>query len=129
MIETFTISSANMKIREIGISLFLASVGLSAGENFIDSVVNGGYVWVIYGLLITMIPALIVAFIARLVFKLDYYSLCGFLAGSTTNPAAIAYANEQAPNDAPAVAYATVYPLTMFLRVFSAQILTIIALS
>ncbi len=128
-IVTFTTTSANMMIREIGISLFLASVGLSAGENFIDSVVNGGYVWVIYGLLITMIPALIVAFIARLVFKLDYYSLCGFLAGSTTNPAAIAYANEQAPNDAPAVAYATVYPLTMFLRVFSAQILTIIALS
>ncbi len=128
-IVTFTTTSANMMIREIGISLFLASVGLSAGENFFPALASGGYVWILYGALITIIPALIVAFIARLAFKVDYFSLTGFLAGSNTNPAAIAFANEQAPNDNPAVAYATVYPLTMFLRVLSAQLLMIIALS
>lgn len=125
---TYTTQSANMMIREIGIALFLAAVGLEAGENFIETIVNGGYMWILYGLLITVIPLFIVGVISRVFFKMDYYTIIGMLAGSTTDPPALAFANSVATNDAPSVAYATVYPLTMFLRVLTAQILIIIAL-
>lgn len=125
---TFTTTSANMMIREIGISLFLAAVGLGAGEKFLEAIINGGYIWVLYGLLITMIPLLIVGTYARLRYKMDYYTLLGLLSGSMTDPPALAFANSSSPNDAPSVAYATVYPLTMFLRVLTAQILIIISL-
>lgn len=128
-IVTFTTTSANMMIREIGISLFLASVGLSAGGKFFSAIMNGGYIWVLYGLIITILPLLIVGLFARLKWKMNYFTLCGLLAGCTTDPPALAFANEQSPNDAPAIAYASVYPLTMFLRVLSAQILIVIALS
>ncbi|MBP1646349.1 MAG: putative transporter [Bacteroidetes bacterium] len=125
---TFTTTSANMMIREIGISLFLASVGLSAGENFIETITNGGYMWVLYGLIITILPLLLVGLFARLKYKMDYYTLLGLLSGSMTDPPALAFANSVSPNDSPAVAYATVYPLTMFLRVLTAQVLIIMSL-
>lgn len=123
---TYTTMSANLMIREIGISLFLACVGLGAGGGFVDTIVNsGGYVWVGYGVLITVVPLLIAGFVARKLFKLNYYTLIGVLSGSMTNPPALAYSNEQTGCDAPSVGYATVYPLTMFLRVLTAQLLII----
>lgn len=126
---TFTTNSANMMIREIGISLFLASVGLSAGEGFIDAITSGGYWWILYGFIITVVPLLIVGFIARKLMKIDYFSILGLLSGGMTDPPALAYANTVATDDRASVSYATVYPLTMFLRIFSAQILVLIALS
>ncbi|MBQ5663902.1 MAG: putative transporter [Bacteroidaceae bacterium] len=123
---TYTTMSANLMIREIGISLFLACVGLGAGGGFVDTIVNdGGYVWVGYGVLITVIPLLVAGFVARKFFKVNYYTLIGVLSGSMTNPPALAYSNEQTGSDAPSVGYATVYPLTMFLRVLTAQLLII----
>lgn len=123
---TYTTMSANLMIREIGISLFLACVGLGAGAGFVDTIVNdGGYVWVGYGVLITVVPLLVAGFVARKVFKLNYFTLIGVLSGSMTNPPALAYSNEQTGCDAPSVGYATVYPLTMFLRVLTAQLLII----
>ena len=127
---TFTTNSANMMIREIGISLFLAAVGLGAGEGFVSAIANGGYWWILYGVIITMLPLLITGVIARKVFKLDYFSIMGLMSGAMTDPPALAYANSiSSSNDRSAVAYATVYPLTMFLRIFTAQILALIALS
>ena len=126
---TFTTNSANMMIREIGISLFLAAVGLGAGEGFVDAIADGGYWWIIYGVAITMLPLLITGILARKVFKLDYFSIMGLMSGAMTDPPALAYANSVSTNDRSAVAYATVYPLTMFLRIFTAQILALIALS
>jgi putative transport protein len=121
---TYTTMSANLMLREIGICLFLASVGIGAGENFVSTIVDGGgYQWIGIGFLITVIPLLIVGIVGRLFFKLNYFTLMGLLAGSTTDPPALAYSNASAGNDAPAVSYATVYPLTMFLRVLSAQLL------
>ncbi|MDR3218762.1 MAG: putative transporter [Dysgonamonadaceae bacterium] len=121
---TYTTMSANLMLREIGICLFLACVGIDAGGNFVDTIVNGGGLhWVGYGVMITVIPLLIVGIIGRWLFKLNYYSIMGLLAGSTTDPPALAYSNTTAGNDAPAVSYATVYPLTMFLRVLAAQLL------
>ena len=115
---TYTTMSANLMLREVGISLFLAAVGISAGEGFIDTVVNqGGYMWVLYGIIITMLPILLVGIFARKVFKLNYFTLMGVVAGSMTNPPALAYSNATAGNDVPAVSYATVYPFMMFLRV------------
>lgn len=125
---TFTTTSANMMIREIGISLFLASVGLGAGEHFVQSIVEGGYIWIIYGIIITILPLFIVGLFARLRYKMNYFTILGLLAGSTTDTPALAFANEISTNDSPSVAYATVYPLTLFLRVMAAQILIIIAL-
>lgn len=128
-IVSYTTQSANMMLREIGISLFLAAVGLGAGVRFIDTIVNqGGYLWIGYGAIITVLPLMIVGVVARLIYKLDYFSLMGLLAGSTTDPPALAYANAVSPSDHPAVAYATVYPLIMFLRVLMAQILVLMAL-
>jgi putative transport protein len=121
---TYTTQSANLLLREIGITLFLASVGIASGGNFVDTVIHGdGLLWVGSGVLITMIPLLIAGFIGRKAMKMNYFTLMGLLAGSSTDPPALAYANATAGNDAPAVAYSTVYPLTMFLRVIMAQIL------
>lgn len=125
---TYTTQSANLMLREMGIALFLAAVGLGAGDGFIDAIVNGGYRWVGYGVLITMIPILIVGVVARLWLKMNYYTLMGLIAGSTTDPPALAYANATAGNDMPAVGYSTVYPVVMFLRVLTAQIFILFAL-
>ena len=121
---TYTSTRASLMIREIGICLFLASVGLTAGGGFVDTVVNGdGLLWVLWGFLITIIPLLIIGTIGRWHYKLNYFTLMGLIAGSNTDPPALAYANKVASNDAPAVAYSTVYPLTMFLRVLTAQLM------
>lgn len=121
---TYTTMSANLMVREIGISLFLACVGLGAGKGFIETVVNeGGYVWIGYGAIITVIPLLITGLIGRYGCKLNYYTLIGVLSGANTNPPALAYSNDLTSCDAPAVGYATVYPLAMFLRVLTAQLL------
>jgi putative transport protein len=121
---TYTTQSANLMLREIGITLFLACVGLGAGQGFVDTLIyKGGFAWIGYGVLITVIPLLIVGFIARRFYKVNYFTLMGLLAGSTTDPPALAYSNTVAGNDAPAVGYATVYPLTMFLRVLAAQLM------
>ncbi len=126
---TFTTNSANMMIREIGISLFLAAVGLGAGEGFVSAIADGGYWWILFGVAITMLPLLITGIVARKACKLDYFSIMGLMSGAMTDPPALAYANSVSSNDRAAVAYATVYPLTMFLRIFTAQILALIALS
>ena len=124
---TYTTQSANLMLREIGITMFLACVGLSAGDGFVDTIMNkGGIAWIGYGFIITMIPLLIVGMIGRYFYKLNYFTLIGLLAGSTTDPPALAYANMTAGNDAPAVSYATVYPLTMFLRVLTAQLMIVL---
>lgn len=121
---TYTTMSANLMLREIGICLFLACVGIGAGEGFVSTIVNdGGLTWICWGFLITIIPLLIVGFVARKFFRVNYFTLMGLLAGSMTDPPALAYSNSTANNDAPAVGYATVYPLTMFLRVLTAQLL------
>ncbi|MBQ7530995.1 MAG: putative transporter [Paludibacteraceae bacterium] len=123
-IVTYTTTSANLMIREIGIALFLASVGFGAGKTFIPTLVGGGYVWIGYGVIITLLPILIIGIVARKWMKLDYFTLMGLIAGSTTDPPALAYATSQSQqNDNAAVAYSTVYPLTMFLRVLTAQIM------
>lgn len=124
---TYTSSSANLLLRELGICLFLASVGIAAGGNFAATVFNAqGAMWVLYGFLITFLPLLVVVMLARGKYKLNYCTLMGLVAGSTTDPPALAYANKTAGNDAPAVAYSTVYPLTMFLRVITAQLIVMI---
>lgn len=121
---TYTSSAASLMLREIGICLFLASVGIAAGADFAETVFNStGLQWVLYGFIITFFPLLIVGIIARGKYKLNYFSILGLLSGSYTDPPALAYSNKTANNDAPAVAYSTVYPLTMFLRVITAQIL------
>lgn len=121
---TYTTMSANLMLREVGIALFLACVGLDAGSGFINTIVNGGgAVWILYGVIITIVPLLIVAIIGRYFFKLDYFTLIGLMAGSTTDPPALAYSNSTVGNDLPAISYATVYPLTMFLRVLTAQLM------
>lgn len=121
---TYTTQSANLMLREIGITLFLACVGISAGDGFVDTIVNnGGFVWIGYGFIITTVPLLIIGCIGRYFCKVNYFTLMGLIAGSTTDPPALAYSNATAGNDAPSVGYATVYPLTMFLRVLTAQLL------
>ena len=124
---TYTTSSANLMIREIGIALFLAAVGFGAGKTFIPTLLDGGYVWIGYGVIITLLPLLIVGVIGRMWLKLDYFTLMGLLAGSTTNPPALAYATTvSTTNDRSAVAYSTVYPLTMFLRVLTGQLMILL---
>ena len=124
---TYTSPSASLMLREIGICLFLASVGLSAGGNFAATVFNPtGLTWVLYGFLITVIPLIIGGIIARAKFKFNYLTILGIMSGGYTDPPALAYGNKVANNDAPAVAYSTVYPLTMFLRVITAQLLILI---
>ncbi len=121
---TYTTMSANLMLREVGLVLFLASVGIKAGEDFVQMVVEGdGMLYVGIGFLITVIPLLIIGMVARWRHKLNYYTLMGLIAGSNTDPPALAYANQISGNDAPAVGYSTVYPLTMFLRILTAQLL------
>ena len=128
-ITTYTTMSANLMLREIGISIFLAAVGLSAGENFVDSIVNGGYWWILYGALITLIPTGLIAILGKTVFKLNFYQVCGLLSGGCTNPPVLAFAQNAYGTDYTSVSYATVYPLTMFMRVLMAQILILIAVA
>lgn len=121
---TYTTMSANLMLREIGIALFLACVGLDAGGGFVNTIVNGGgAMWILYGAIITVVPLLITGTFCRLYLKMNYFAIMGLLAGSTTDPPALAYSGAASGNDIPAVSYATVYPLTMFLRVLSAQLL------
>ena len=128
-IITYTTSSANLMIREIGIAMFLAAVGFGAGKTFIPTLLDGGYVWIGYGVIITLLPLLVVGVIARWWLKIDYFSLMGLLAGSTTNPPALAYATTVSSlNDRAAVVYSTVYPLTMFLRVLTGQLMILLFL-
>ena len=123
---TYSTQSANLLLREVGITLFLACVGLGAGSGFVETIMNGGYSWIGYGFIITVVPLLIVGCAGRYFFKINYFTLMGLIAGSTTDPPALAYSNATAGNDAPSVGYATVYPLSMFLRVLAAQLLILI---
>jgi len=126
----YTKASANMMLREVGIALFLASVGIKSGASFFETVTSGdGLIYMLGGLLITVIPVFIVALIARKRYKMNYYSILGLVAGASTNPPALAFANSQTEHDAPAVAYSTVYPLTMFLRILTAQLMVLIGCS
>lgn len=123
---TYTTTSANMMLREIGLVLFLASVGIKAGAGFWDTVVQGdGLKYVGCGFLITVIPIFIIGTIARLKFKFNYFTIMGMLDGTYTDPPALAYANASCSKEAPAVGYSTVYPLSMFLRIFTAQIVVL----
>lgn len=125
-IVTYATASANLMLREVGIALFLASVGLGAGADFVKTIVEqNGFIWIAYGALITVIPYLVMGLLAKLVFHVNYYTVIGVLSGANTNPPALAFSGEQTSCDAPAVGYATVYPLSMFLRVISAQLLII----
>ena len=128
-ITTYTTQSANMMLREIGISFFLAAVGLGAGETFVSSLMNGGYWWILYGALITLIPVFVTGLVARLAFKLNFYQICGLLSGGTTDPAVLAFAQGAYGTDYTSINYATVYPLSMFLRVLAAQLLVLFALT
>ncbi len=124
---TYTTNSANLMLREIGLALFLASVGIKAGQNFITTVVDGdGLLFVGIGVLITVIPLLIIGTIGRLFFKLNYFTLMGLIAGSNTDPPALGYSTQVATTDAPAVGYSTVYPLSMFLRILTGQLILIL---
>ena len=127
-ITTYTTASANLMIREIGISLFLAAVGIGAGGEFWNSIIGGGYWWILYGAGITLIPLCITFVVARL-FKLNFYQICGLISGSCTNPPVLAFAQGLYGSDYTSVNYATVYPLSMFLRVLVAQLLILIAMS
>jgi putative transport protein len=121
---SYTTPSANLMMRETGIVLFLSSVGILSGEQFISTLTSGeGFIWMGYGALVTFIPILLTGFVARYIMKINYLEICGLLSGSMTDPPALAYANSIALSDAPSVAYASVYPLVMFLRIFAAQIL------
>lgn len=123
---TYTNASANLLLREIGICLFLASVGIAAGKDFAATVFNStGAMWVLYGFIITVVPLLVVGIIGRGKYKLNYLALMGVMSGGYTDPPALAYGNKVANNDAPAVAYSTVYPLTMFMRVIAAQLVVL----
>ena len=127
---TYTTMSANLMLREIGIALFLASVGVKAGANFVQTVVEGdGMLYVGCGFLITIIPLLIMGVFGRYYYKINYFKLIGLLAGSTTDPPALAYASQVTGSNAPAVGYSTVYPVTMFLRILTAQLLILILAS
>ena len=121
---TYTTQSANLMLREIGITLFLACVGISAGDGFVDTIVNnGGFAWIGYGFIITFVPLMIIGCMGRFCCKVNYFTLMVLIACCTTDPPSLAYSNATAGNDAPSVGYATVYPLTMFLRVLTAQLL------
>ena len=128
-IVTYTTSSANLMIREIGIAMFLAAVGFGAGKTFIPTLLDGGYIWIGYGVIITVVPLLIAACVGRYWLKLDYFTIMGVIAGITTSPPALAYATSATnANDRAAVAYSTVYPLTMFLRVLTGQLMILLFL-
>ena len=121
---TFATTSANMMLRQVGLTLFLAAVGLSVGDGFVSTIVGGGYMWVLYGLFITVIPLVLVGFIAYKIMKINYFKVVGLLIGSMTGAPALGYAQGLSDkNDQASVCYATVYPLTMFLRVMAGQLL------
>ena len=122
----YTTNSASLMIRDIGLVLFLASVGIKAGGNFLETVMNGGLSFVLYGFIITIVPILIVGIIMRAKYKQNYFYIMGLIAGATTDPPALAYSTATANNDVPSIAYSTVYPLSMFLRIVSAQMLILI---
>jgi putative transport protein len=126
-LDFYMTPGANMMLRELGIILFLACVGLSSGSGFVNTIVNGGYMWMVYGAIITLVPILIAAGIARLM-KYNYLKICGIISGAMTDPPALEFANGIAPVHAQSTAYATVYPLTMFLRILFAQALILITL-
>lgn len=125
-IPTHTTKSANLMIREIGISLFMAAVGIGAGQGFIQTILGGGYMWVVYGFIITVVPCLVVGLIARYCCHLSYYTIAGLISGAHTDPPALAYSNSLCSDQQASIAYSTVYPLTMFMRVLLAQVLVII---
>ncbi len=128
-VVTYTTFSANMMLREVGISLFLAAVGIASGAGFVDTVVNqGGFAWIGYGLIITLVPMIAGAAIGRFVFNFNYFQIMGLIAGSGTNPSGLAYSNSISPINQQAVSYATIYPLVMFLRVLTPQLLVLLAL-
>ena len=125
---TYTTTSANMMLREIGLVLFLASVGIKAGAGFWDTVVQGdGLKYVYTGFIITVIPILIIGTLARLKYKFNYFTIMGMIAGTYTDPPALAYANQTCSKEAPAIGYSTVYPLSMFLRILAAQLTILLA--
>ena len=127
---TYTSTAASLMLRELGLCLFLASVGIAAGGRFVSTILSAnGALWVLYGFLITIIPLIIAVIVARGKFHLNYCTIMGLVAGATTDPPALGYANTTAGNDAPAVAYATVYPLTMFMRVLIAELIIIFAVA
>ena len=127
---TYTSNAASLMLRELGLCLFLASVGIAAGGRFVETILSAnGLTWVLYGFLITIIPLLIAVVVARSKLRLNYCTIMGLVAGATTDPPALGYANNTAGNDAPAVAYATVYPLTMFMRVLIAELIIIFAVA
>ena len=115
-----------MMIRDIGLVLFLASVGIKAGGNFLETVMNGGMAFVVYGFIITVVPLILVGGFMRLKYKQNYFYIMGLIAGATTDPPALAYSTATANNDVPSVAYSTVYPLSMFLRIITAQMLILV---
>ena len=124
---TYTTTSANLMLREIGLVLFLASVGVKAGANFVDTVVNGdGLLYVLTGFMITVLPILIIGIVARKKYHFNYFTIMGLLAGATTDPPALAFANASCSKDAPSIGYSTVYPLSMFLRIFTAQLIVLL---
>lgn len=123
---TYTTTSANMMLREIGLMMFLASVGIKAGDGFLETVIQGdGLKYVYTGFFITIIPIFIIGIIARKKYKFNYFTIMGMIAGTYTDPPALAYANSICSKEAPAVGYSTVYPLSMFLRIFTAQIIVL----
>ena len=128
-IATYTTVSANQMIRELGINIFLAAVGLGAGGNFVSSLMNGGFWWILYGFLITVIPVVSIALIARYMFKINFYKICGLVAGGTTDPAALSFAQEAYGTEYAPINYVTVYPLSMFLRVLVAQMMILFAIA
>ena len=128
-ITTYTTASANLMLREIGISLFLAAVGIGAGEDFWSAIVGGGYWWILYGALVTLVPLCITFFVARAFCHLNFYQICGLISGSCTNPPVLAFAQGMYGSDYTSVNYATVYPLSMFLRVLVAQLLILLAMA
>ena len=124
---TFATTSANMMLRQVGLTLFLAAVGLSVGDGFIPTIANGGYMWIIYGFAITMIPLIIVGFLAYKGMRINYFKVIGLLTGAMTGAPALGYAQSLSNhNDQASVIYATVYPLTMFLRVMAGQLLVVL---
>lgn len=124
---TFATTSANMMLRQVGLTLFLAAVGLSVGDGFIPTIANGGYMWIIYGFAITMIPLIIIGFLAYKGMRINYFKVIGLLTGAMTGAPALGYAQSLSNhNDQASVIYATVYPLTMFLRVMAGQLLVVL---
>ena len=128
-LTSYTTPSANLMLRELGIVLFLASIGIKSGEKFIPTLMSGdGFIWMGYGALITLLPILIIGFFSRAVLKMNYFEICGLISGSMTDPPALAYSNGIAQSEAPAVAYAAVYPLVMFLRILVPQLMILVFL-